>query len=177
MPLPQSGEISIDNIRVELGFSSQTNFSLRDAENGTYATLNPASINLPNPEDTSTLSEWYGYNHRSIFVSQSLVVNLAGTTTWGSKIDYNNTLLSSTSNTIQLSSFSSTTQTFKSDGTTQAVTVHAFTTNQTQNSWSVTIAYNNVTIYSTSGGSGEFVNYNPGTIVVSNQGLLRTTIN
>jgi len=63
MALPLSGQLSISQIRTELGIPSQAPFSLDTATNGGYVTLNPCSPYLPNPGNPDSISEWYGYNH------------------------------------------------------------------------------------------------------------------
>jgi hypothetical protein len=63
MALPSSGTISMDQIRAELGVSSQSPFSLNAAAGGSYATINTSSPSHPHPADPDTLSEWYGYDH------------------------------------------------------------------------------------------------------------------
>ena len=63
MALPLSGQISMNDIRVELGISTQSPFGLDEARNGTYVTLNGCSPYLPPTGGTISLSDWYGYNH------------------------------------------------------------------------------------------------------------------
>lgn len=63
MALPASGSINMDDIRVELGVSTQTPFGLNEARSGNYAAINPNSTYKPPSSGTVSLSDWYGYNH------------------------------------------------------------------------------------------------------------------
>ena len=63
MPLPDNGQISMNQIRVELGISGQTSFSLHTAVTGGYVTVNNCSSPRPSPAEPSNIAEWYGYNH------------------------------------------------------------------------------------------------------------------
>lgn len=62
MALPSSGQISMNDIRIELGVPSQSPFGLNEARNGTYVTLNPSSPTLPPSTGQVSLSSWYGYS-------------------------------------------------------------------------------------------------------------------
>jgi hypothetical protein len=62
MPLPTSGQISMGDIRSELG-TIASNFSLSGAESGLYAVINQGSTFRPNGSAPNAISEWYGYNH------------------------------------------------------------------------------------------------------------------
>ena len=62
MTLPSSGQISMNDIRVELGISSQSPFGVDEARNGTYVALNPCSTYKPPASGQISLSDWYGYN-------------------------------------------------------------------------------------------------------------------
>ena len=53
----------MNDIRVELGISSQSPFSLDTAENGGYVTINVCSPSRPSSGNPAAMSEWYGYNH------------------------------------------------------------------------------------------------------------------
>jgi hypothetical protein len=63
MALPASGPISMNDIRVELGFPSQSPFSLYTAETGGYVLLNQCSTFRPNGSTPDRIAEWYSYNH------------------------------------------------------------------------------------------------------------------
>jgi hypothetical protein len=63
MALPASGTISMNDIRVELGFPSQSPFSLYSAETGSYVLLNKCSTYVPNGSTPDSMAEWYSYNH------------------------------------------------------------------------------------------------------------------
>lgn len=53
----------MNDIRVELGISTQSPFSLDTATNGGYVALNPCSPYLPIATNPDAISEWYGYCH------------------------------------------------------------------------------------------------------------------
>jgi len=61
MGLPLSGQISMNDIRVELGVPSQSPFGLDEARSGTYVALNPYSPTSPPSTGQVSLSSWYGY--------------------------------------------------------------------------------------------------------------------
>jgi len=63
MPLPPSGVLSMNDIRVELGISTQAPFSLKDASTGVYVTINTCSEYRPNGVSPYAISEWYRYCH------------------------------------------------------------------------------------------------------------------
>lgn len=66
MALPSSGQISMNDIRVELGIPTQSPFSLSDAVNGVYVTINTCSPNFPSTTPPYNLSDWYGYDHNYV---------------------------------------------------------------------------------------------------------------
>lgn len=85
MALPSSGEIKMSQINLELGRSGSAQISLNSAEDGGYAAINQCSASHPNPNNPSTLSEWYGYNHSascsglpSIYIDIYVYVNQGG---------------------------------------------------------------------------------------------------
>jgi len=95
MPLPSSGQIGSNAIRAELGFPSQTNFSITTAATGGYAAINTNSSLRPNNAQPHNYSEWYGYNHTAappsgfsnLFFSESNATNTsflksASTSAW-----------------------------------------------------------------------------------------------
>ena len=61
MALPSSGQISMNDIRAELGVSSQSPFSLNTARQGGYVALNQFSPTLPPYSGQVSLSSWYSY--------------------------------------------------------------------------------------------------------------------
>lgn len=63
MTLPASGQISFNDLRGELGVSTQSPFSIASASAGTYATININSPDRPNSSTPHAISEWYSYNH------------------------------------------------------------------------------------------------------------------
>jgi hypothetical protein len=71
MALPSSGQISLNQIRAELGMSSTSNFSLFKASTSAtgYPILNKFSPVLPNTLSFSpyAISEWYGYSSATIY--------------------------------------------------------------------------------------------------------------
>lgn len=63
MTLTGSGQISFNDLRVELGVSGQAPFSIASASTGVYATINTNSPSYPNASEPHAISEWYSYNH------------------------------------------------------------------------------------------------------------------
>ena len=61
MGLPTSGQISMDDIRIELGVPTQSPFDLDTARSGGYVTLNVNSPTLPPSTGQVSFSDWYGY--------------------------------------------------------------------------------------------------------------------
>jgi hypothetical protein len=86
MALPLSGQISMNDIRVELGVPSQSPFGLNEARSGTYATINPCSTYRPPATGQVSLSSWYGYNHTqpcpNCVISVTFDVDSAGTVSY-----------------------------------------------------------------------------------------------
>jgi len=75
MALPASGQISMDDIRVELGVPSQSPFGINEARLGTYVAINQFSPSKPPSSGQVSLSDWYsycqncGYNSGSFYYS------------------------------------------------------------------------------------------------------------
>ena len=75
MALPASGQISMDNIRVELGVPTQSPFGINEARLGTYVSINQFSPSKPPSSGQVSLSSWYsycqncGYNSGSFYYS------------------------------------------------------------------------------------------------------------
>lgn len=65
MTLPSSGQLTLNDINIELGRSSGTEISLDSAENGSYATINPYSCKKPSSTNPASVSEWRGYDHNA----------------------------------------------------------------------------------------------------------------
>ena len=63
MALPQSGIISIKDIKTELNVLDNLSFSIYNSEIGIYVPINQISSPRPNFMAPSSMSEWYGYNH------------------------------------------------------------------------------------------------------------------
>lgn len=61
MALPASGQISMDDIRVELGVPTQSPFGLNEARNGTYVAINQFSPSKPPSSGQVSLASWYSY--------------------------------------------------------------------------------------------------------------------
>ena len=61
MALPSSGQISMDDIRVELGVPSQSPFSMNTARQGGYVAINQFSPSIPPFSGQVSLSDWYNY--------------------------------------------------------------------------------------------------------------------
>jgi hypothetical protein len=74
MALPSSGQLSLGNIRAELGMSSTSNFSLFKASTSAtgYPILNPFSPVKPNNLSPYAISEWYGYSSATIYWTNGL---------------------------------------------------------------------------------------------------------
>lgn len=67
MVLPASGQISFNDLRVELGIPTQAPFSITTAATNGYVTINTAgSANSPDTSAPHAISEWYNYNHTCI---------------------------------------------------------------------------------------------------------------
>jgi hypothetical protein len=68
MALPGSGQISFNDIRIELGISSQAPFSINTAVTDGY---DPGTVDrqfatsFPNSTTPHSVSEWYSYNPKS----------------------------------------------------------------------------------------------------------------
>lgn len=63
MTLPASGQISFNDLRVEIGVPSQAPFSIADAATGVYGPINTSSPSFPNSSTPHQISEWYSYTH------------------------------------------------------------------------------------------------------------------
>ena len=61
MALPASGQISMNDIRVELGVPSQSPFGINEARLGTYVAINQFSPSKPPSSGQVSLSSWYSY--------------------------------------------------------------------------------------------------------------------
>ena len=81
--LPLSGRITLADIRSQIGIS-ETDFSLDTAENGVYATINPCSPYKPASANPTSLSEWYGYDHKAPCNSYEFTATISDTGTAGS---------------------------------------------------------------------------------------------
>lgn len=73
MALPASGEISMGDIRTELGDSGS--ISLKEASDGTIATINTANAAADRPDGSAphAISEFYSYDHDLVTTSWSNV--------------------------------------------------------------------------------------------------------
>jgi uncharacterized repeat protein (TIGR01451 family) len=63
MALPLSGDLSFNQIGVEIQRPSGAILDIKDAELGVYVPLNVYSTYRPNGVVPCSVSEWYGYNH------------------------------------------------------------------------------------------------------------------
>jgi hypothetical protein len=66
MALPLSGQLSLGNIRTELGIPGVTDFRLSQASIGgigPYPVINKYSRYRPSSASPYRISDWYGYNH------------------------------------------------------------------------------------------------------------------
>lgn len=82
MALPESGQISSNAIRTELGVPSQAPFSISDAATGVYATINTNSPSRPNNAQPHSYSEWYGYDQNAAFSNLYVTENNASNTSY-----------------------------------------------------------------------------------------------
>jgi len=91
MALPLSGQISLGDIRTELGMPSISDFSLLNASTSAtgYPILNPFSPIKPNTTPPYSISEWYGYSSATIYWTQ----NFSGLGGSNLKIYVNGTLV------------------------------------------------------------------------------------
>jgi hypothetical protein len=80
MTLPASGQISFNDLRVELGISSQAPFSITSASTGLYVAINTNSPDRPNSSTPHAISEWYSYNHNASSATCYSVFNGGGGT-------------------------------------------------------------------------------------------------
>lgn len=65
MTLPSGSQISFNNLRVELGISTQAPFSITSASTGLYVAINTNSPDRPNSSAPHAISEWWNYNHNA----------------------------------------------------------------------------------------------------------------
>ena len=63
MAITTSGQIKYSDINFELGRSSTATIAIHLAELGIYGSINTNSSSRPDGTSSSTISEWYGYNH------------------------------------------------------------------------------------------------------------------
>ena len=70
MALPSSGQLSMNQIRTELGVQTQAPFSLYSAQIGSYVTINPCSTSKPSSSTPANISKWYGYNQSASCLTQ-----------------------------------------------------------------------------------------------------------
>lgn len=64
MTLPSSGNtISFNDLRVELGISSQAPFSISTAATNGYVNINTSASPFPDSATPHAISEWYSYQH------------------------------------------------------------------------------------------------------------------
>jgi len=67
MVLPSTGNtISFNDIRIELGISTQAPFSIDTAENGGYVALNKCAVPAPNASNPASISEWWSYDNDAV---------------------------------------------------------------------------------------------------------------
>lgn len=74
MVLPSTGNtISFNDIRIELGISSQAPFSIETAENGGYVALNKCAFPVPSATNPASISEWWSYDNNAVATEIALV--------------------------------------------------------------------------------------------------------
>lgn len=66
MALPSSGELSFNQIGIEIQRANGAVLDIKDAELGVYTPLNPYSTFKPDGVTPCSVSEWYSYNHTQI---------------------------------------------------------------------------------------------------------------
>lgn len=104
MALPSSGQLSLNNIRTELGIPSQSPFSLTTAAEGGYVTINSSSPSRPSASKPHKISDWYGYNHTySAARTMSITFERLNGGTLSAFKNGTNVLTLTTSNTISTS--------------------------------------------------------------------------
>jgi hypothetical protein len=74
MTLTGSGQISFNDIRIELNVPSQANFNLRSASIGFYGAIQQCQTPTPNTATPDIITEWYSYNHSA---TASLTINVS----------------------------------------------------------------------------------------------------
>lgn len=63
MALQSSGTITVNQIRTELGISTQAPFALDVAAKSGYVAVNYCSPSFPSYSSPNAISEWYNYCH------------------------------------------------------------------------------------------------------------------
>ena len=65
MALQSSGQIKMSELNTEFGLSAERQLGLKDASDGTVATINTANASTDRPDGTAphAISEFYSYNH------------------------------------------------------------------------------------------------------------------
>ncbi len=74
MTLTGSGQISFNDIRIELNVPSEAPFGLGEASRNIYSIIQQCQTPFPSSTDPDAISEWYGYNHSataSLTISES----------------------------------------------------------------------------------------------------------
>ena len=104
MAVPSSGEISLRSIHQEITLNDYTDddydeapaggYSLTNASNGTYGTINTrnASANRPNILAPHAMSEFYSYDHDEASIAGYMVDDFQGTPT-STRANFNSTTL------------------------------------------------------------------------------------
>ena len=92
MTLTSSGQISMGDIRTELGDSGS--ISLKEASDGTIATINTnnASADRPDGSAPHAMTEFYSYNHTEASIAGWMVDDFQGTPT-STRANFNSTTL------------------------------------------------------------------------------------
>ena len=84
MTLTGSGQISFNDIRIELNVPSQAPFSIRSASLGEYGAIQQCQTPFPSAKSPHNISNWWGYNHSA---TASLVYNFTTEYTASSCVD------------------------------------------------------------------------------------------
>lgn len=66
MALQSSGQIKFSEVNTELGRTSTTALSIKDAATGAYDAINTNSASYPDSLKPHAISEWYSYDHNAL---------------------------------------------------------------------------------------------------------------
>ena len=81
MALTGSGQISMNDIRIELGVPSESPFGINEARLGTYVAINQFSASKPPSSGTASLSDWYSYSQSGGYNSDTFYYDASSAAT------------------------------------------------------------------------------------------------